>query len=653
MRHFVKFPYFRPINISMGLKILEKCTIGLFLLFFSIWVSGCAFDFAIENSSSSETSRLLLSASSNTIAPKYSGSLWADGPGFFLNDPSLDQGVTLNLEARAFEDAGCSNPASGILNNDQQELSYVDGVTSILNLSYTSNSSLEDLVYIKGSLQSDDSVSSCFGPIRIIKNFVEPGVLSYTLDGGTVSGLPGADGYDSPRSVAIDAQGRIVAAGYARDINDLAAATVWRFLPDGSIDESFGNRGSLMIRGNNEPGLAGASVGTKYDRIYNIKIDQQGRYVMAGFSRNSRDRNEPIVIRMLPDGTLDTSFAGTGVYRYQPDGPGFASTDPDLRSGIFDDLEVDDQGRIWVAGSSYKDSGGRHVMALRLLDDGTLDPEFSDDGFHVVILPGDEGMMGFSGGDVYNRPWESHLDSKGRLVITLWLVKPAGDWLMGLVRFLPDGSLDPSLGGQGFVVVNEFGTSSGGRSGTNRIDWGFSIDEDHQGKIVVAGMTNQSSPNRNNGIIWRFNEDGSPDLSFHGVGFMDFRDNRLGGTSGGNDDEFYALKIDAQGRYVMGGWAPVNSAGYHFVICRVLPSGDHDTSFGDGTDGTPGCSVYKKNGPNIFGDAASSQKRDFLWEIAIDSAGRITAVGETRNLSNNAYHAAVGRWKEDGTMDTE
>ena len=107
---------------------------------------------------------------------------------------------------------------------------------------------------------------------------------------------PIGSGDDSASAVAVDAQGRIIAAGssYNGADNDFALA---RYNPNGSLDTSFNGTGKVTTAvSSNDPDYANAAA-----------IDSQGRIVVAGSSDSVF-----ALARYNPNGSLDTSFNGSG-----------------------------------------------------------------------------------------------------------------------------------------------------------------------------------------------------------------------------------------------------------------------------------------------------------------------------------------------------
>ena len=121
---------------------------------------------------------------------------------------------------------------------------------------------------------------------------------------------------------------------------------------------------------------------------------------------------------------------------------------------------------------------------------------------------------------------------------------------MAVWRFLPDGALDTSFGGLGFVSHEG---AAGGGPGLG--DEGYDLVVDGTGRILVTGAGVNASASRDM-VTWRFLEDGSFDTSFNGQGWVTF--DRAGGNPG--SDYGRAIAIDGNGKIIVAGSADVGSS---------------------------------------------------------------------------------------------
>src|SRR5262249_10129487 len=143
-----------------------------------------------------------------------------------------------------------------------------------------------------------------------------------------------------------------------------------------------------------------------------------------------------------------------------------------------------------------------------------------------------------------------------------------------LARYRPNGSLDPSFGGGGYVETH---------SAYPVFVRAVALQPD--GKIVVAGS---SSPPDANGatefMVARYNSDGSPDTTFGADGVTSTAFPELGGPPTSAAD---ALAIVPDGRIVAAGSARVDLPAdpcfppSMFALARYTAGGALDPTFGD------------------------------------------------------------------------
>ena len=95
--------------------------------------------------------------------------------------------------------------------------------------------------------------------------------------------------------MALQADGKIVAVGSGA-ADGVADFAVVRYNTNGSLDTSFGGSGVVVT-----PGIGGA---------YSVAIQADGKIVVAGIGVGVGDS---VVVRYNPNGSLDTTFNGTGI----------------------------------------------------------------------------------------------------------------------------------------------------------------------------------------------------------------------------------------------------------------------------------------------------------------------------------------------------
>jgi uncharacterized delta-60 repeat protein len=303
--------------------------------------------------------------------------------------------------------------------------------------------------------------------------------------------------------------------------------------------------------------------------------------------------------RQARGGELDSSF-GSG---------GLVTTDltADFDSACCVALQSD--GKLVVAGyeGSVNGSAG-HAFVARYLPNGVLDPSFGGTG---VVRPR------FATNDDLVQAIAVQPD--GKVVAAGSVVSP--DTNIAIARYNADGSLDPSFGQGGKVVM-------GFASGSRERALALAIAGD--GKLVVGGAARGPGLPQGNFLVARYNGDGSLDTSFGDGGktITDF------GALG----EAHAVAIDSSGRVVaVGGTFSIaggsGSWGKAFVSARYGPDGRLDTTFGGGK-------VSTDFGSSVYGSLAT--------DVAIQPDGKIVSAGWV-GVGN--ARATLVRHNADGALD--
>jgi len=158
---------------------------------------------------------------------------------------------------------------------------------------------------------------------------------SFDFDGQVTVDFAGRS--EGCNALVLQADGKIVAVGSSSDTTPNADFAVARLNADGSLDPTFGaGSGTVLVPfdlGDNNSDTAGA-----------VTLQPDGKILVAGWAVVGASNYDFAVVRLLPDGTRDTTFNSTGRVTVAFD---FAGTD-----GIdqADAIMVDDAGRIVVGG---------------------------------------------------------------------------------------------------------------------------------------------------------------------------------------------------------------------------------------------------------------------------------------------------------------
>lgn len=247
-----------------------------------------------------------------------------------------------------------------------------------------------------------------------------------------------------------------------------------RFRPDGTPDPAFADQGWIAVD------MGDGSFAKRVAVQADGKILAGGMAVADGGSQSSL-----AVVRCHPDGRLDTTFDGDGKLLVTIQSPG----------ETLSDLLLQPDGRIVLAGGHpYESSNERPLLLIRLLPSGAEDQSFGILGRVVTRV----------GGSMY--PLDLHLQADGRILLAGALNTSNGYDIM-LARYGPNGTLDTTFGGGGFVTT-KMGASW---------DAGLTAFVAEDGKILIgaAFLSFVGAEAKAGFVKWR--PDGSLD-SAYGIG---------------------------------------------------------------------------------------------------------------------------------------
>ena len=227
-------------------------------------------------------------------------------------------------------------------------------------------------------------------------------------------------------------------------------------------------------------GIVNQDLGSNANDIYQaVAIQSDGRIVAVGYS-NGMGTTDVVVARYMTDGTLDTSFGGTGIVYI--DIGGLADTAYDVA--------IQGDGKIVVAGQS-----GGQFLVMRFNNDGTLDTSGfgSPNGYVTTTIGTSAGVQSVA------------IQSDSKIVVAGDYVPPVFEEVDFLtLRYNQDGSLDTSFSGDGKLVVNL------STYGTIIHDLAFQSDD----KIVVAASSYDDNEPAYRFTVARLTTAGSMDSTF-------------------------------------------------------------------------------------------------------------------------------------------
>lgn len=295
---------------------------------------------------------------------------------------------------------------------------------------------------------------------------------------------------------------------------------------------------------------------------------------------------------------------------------------------------------------------------------GDLDPGFGTDGVATTDLQ----VI-----DVLNA---LVVDPSGTIFAVGTSTPLSGDSRLVVASFKPDGSLDASFSGNGYLET---------RFGFSRAT-GADIVLDNNGRVVVVGTVGMVS-NPDDSLVARFNKDGTLDGSFATGGIFTADASGIAG-----DDVLTSVAFDPVSQdVVVAGYSDTVSSSRDVLVGRLLQNGAPDNAFGVGglrvqtvttaDDGAYDLALMPGTGEPVIGGVANGGiNADLLLArftlsgaldtafsgdgiqttsaggadeaynaIAVAPSGKIAAAGFTDR--NGPYDSLVGLYSLNGNID--
>jgi len=313
--------------------------------------------------------------------------------------------------------------------------------------------------------------------------------------------------------------GKLLVWGYFSMIAGVERTGIALLNKDGTVDESF-RPPEILLGHRRTPriGNGGSNAG-----VANVAVDSRGRLILAGSFSRVAGQPRTALIRLLPDGSLDSEFGSN------------------LRfDGAIYDVVVQPDGRLVIGGSFEHINGKRRPFIARLLDNGAVDDSFQP--------------AGGATSDWFVTINTLALQPDGKILMGGYFKQVDGKPMLNLARLNNDGTFDST-----FRL----------RTGASGPVWRIRLQPD--GKIVLGGVFEtvggKSSPK-----LARLNADGSNDGSFL--------------PPKPNADVFDMGCLPDGRMLVHGNFTTIANLSRRFlVLLKADGTVDTEVDFGSGTDG--------------------------------------------------------------------
>lgn len=353
----------------------------------------------------------------------------------------------------------------------------------------------------------------------------------------------------------------------------------------GKLDSTFGVDGRVVV-----------SPGSGNNVAQGVAVQADGRIVTVGYGYDGTFNNFAVT-RVNPNGSLDSTFNGTGI-SMTPVGP---------RDAESYGVAIQSDGKIIVVGASF--NGVNSDLAIvRFNTNGTLDGTFGTNGQTIIDVAGANDLAR-----------SVAIQTDGKIVV-------AGNSFVGsnsdvvVIRLETNGLLDTDFDGnsgigQG-IVTTQVGTGN---------DFGYAVRIQPNGRILVSGY--YSAPLSTDSFVLRYNVDGVLDTTFSEDGRGTY------GFSPNDVDEALAMALQPDGRIVIAGCIRGNGRLNDYLIARLNTDGSTDATFGAAG----------------FTRVEFSPNPDIALGVAVQGDGKIVAAGFASNGTNNDF--GVARVNADGSSD--
>lgn len=276
----------------------------------------------------------------------------------------------------------------------------------------------------------------------------------------------------------VQADGKIIQTYMRQTTSSVYTTVLLRFNKDGSLDNTFGSAGISefsSVQAWTNPVRIQQQVDGKLLVLTKLMTDPA--------ASGSNPKAFPVVLRYNVDGTLDSTFGGTGYVKL---GGQFSSNKDWIAYGM--DINVK-TGQIYVAGERYNSTYNYEAFALRLNSNGSVDNTFGSSSSATAIYQAYDQI------DIAVEPSTGEVFVTGRdytnqyVYMTKLLTSGAPDWNFG-------------FGGEIQIPVS----ISGEVYSFQRMHMGA------DGMLYVLGATNSGSTNRI--VMVRLATNGGYDTSF-------------------------------------------------------------------------------------------------------------------------------------------
>ncbi len=278
-------------------------------------------------------------------------------------------------------------------------------------------------------------------------------------------------GPDKAQSIIIQKDGKILVGGYASFLSGYCFA-IARYNINGTIDSAFGINGKNTLV---------FDQGSAFSTCMALQSD--GKIILGGYLHSFYYGDDFAIARFLPNGSIDFGFGIGGQMTSN-----FATSN-DRIMGIV----VRPSGKIVAVGSSST-NGAVHQFAIAQYESyGFIDNSFGNNGKVTTDFADKHLAYGTS----------VLLLNDNKIIVGGYAYNLNSEPDFAAVRYEINGSIDSTFGTFG-KIISDFGS----------IDYARSMAIQPDGKIILAGSSENNSGEDTYILMARFDTKGQPDLNF-------------------------------------------------------------------------------------------------------------------------------------------
>lgn len=238
--------------------------------------------------------------------------------------------------------------------------------------------------------------------------------ITYGSLGYVITQLKDPDGSNISSYIlglALQADGKILAAGFSYSYTTFQDVAVARFMPNGALDATFANAGIFT-----------ANLGGLADFSSSVTVQNDGKIVIGAHKELGILPGTPTydaaIIRLNADGSYDATFGANGVAYFD-----FAE-----HATYVNDAVLQADGSIVFAGQVVNYAAGKwDTYVARATSNGALDLTFADNGVRLIDPFGtDDNASSLA------------IQDDGKILLSGYSTNPSGVYNFTVMRFLGD-----------------------------------------------------------------------------------------------------------------------------------------------------------------------------------------------------------------------